>query len=227
MKKSLHIFLISGVFSLFGILCTFHSASAQTEPDSTQIKTGGKIKISSSDSASVIAVADSANTSKSKKPKPDFRYHSPVKATWMSAVLPSLGQFYNRRYWKPPIIYVGLGVSLYFLIDNQQKFIIARNSYRARVGVSGFTVHPKYETYSADQILSDRDFYRTNRDYSIIGVGLVYALNIVDAAVDAHLRTFDVSDDLSMKIRPALQWTANNTNTWGSPNTGIKVALTF
>ena len=161
------------------------------------------------------------------KAKYDFRYHSPRKATWMSAVLPSLGQFYNKRYWKPPIIYAGLGVAIYFLVDNQLKFITARNSYRARVGVPGFTVNPKYQTYDADQIMSDRDYYRTNRDYSIIAVAAVYALNIIDAAVDAHLRTFDVGDDLSMKVRPSFQFANASYQTGFAPLPGVAWSLRF
>lgn len=206
---------------------------AQTPKDSTGTGTatgrgGGNVQIIPADSNAVTASTDtSAVKGKKKKPKPDFRYHSPVKATWMSAALPSLGQFYNKRYWKPPIIYAGLGVAIYFLIDNQLKFVIARNSYRARVGVQGFTVHQKYASYSAEQILSDRDFYRTNRDYSIIAVAGIYALNIIDAAVDAHLRTFDVGDDLSMKIRPSFKYTANVYQTGFAPMPGIAWTLRF
>lgn len=161
------------------------------------------------------------------KTKFDYSNHSPVKATWMSAALPSLGQFYNRRYWKPPIIYAGLGVAIYFLIDNQNKFVIARNSLRARLGVPGYGVHAKYQSYDAAQIESDRDFYRTNRDYCIIAVAGIYALNVIDAAVDAHLRTFDVGDDLSMKIRPSFQYASVTTQTGFAPMPGIAWVLKF
>lgn len=161
------------------------------------------------------------------KPKYDYKYHSPVKATWMSAALPGLGQFYNRRYWKPPIIYAGLGVSIYFLIDNQLKFITARNSYRARLGVPGYTVADKYLGNDATQIESDRDYYRTTRDYCIIAVAGIYALNIIDAVVDAHLRSFDVGDDLSMKVRPSFQLTGNGYQNGFAPTTGIAWTLKF
>lgn len=161
------------------------------------------------------------------KPKYDYKYHSPVKATWMSAVLPGLGQFYNRRYWKPPIVYAGLGVSIYFLIDNQLKFITARNSYRARVGVPGYTVASKYVGNDATQIESDRDYYRTTRDYCIVAVVGVYALNIIDAAVDAHLRSFDVGNDLSMKVRPSFQLTGNVAQNGFAPTPGIAWTLKF
>lgn len=193
-------------------------------------KTGGKASGATSDS---LAAKDTLPPTKdnapvvSPKPKPDFKYHSPTKATWMSAVLPSLGQFYNRRYWKPPIIYAGLGVSIYFLIDNQLKFITARNSYRARVGIEGYTVASKYAGNDAAQIESDREYYRTNRDYCIIAVAGIYALNIIDAAVDAHLRTFDVGDDLSMKVRPSFQLGTGAYQTGFAPTTGIAWTLKF
>ena len=145
----------------------------------------------------------------------------------MSAALPSLGQFYNRRYWKPPIIYAALGVSIYFLVDNQLKFMEARNSYRARLNIAGFTVAPKYTNLSAEQILADRDFYRTNRDYSIIAIAAVYALNVIDAAVDAHLRTFDVGDDLSMKIRPSFRFNTATAQNGFAPTPGIAWTLKF
>jgi len=217
--------------SLFmaALLLACATAYAQTPKDTTGTATGrggGNVQVIPADS-NAVASDTSAINGKKKKPKHDFRYHSPVKATWMSAALPSLGQFYNKRYWKPPIIYAGLGVAIYFLIDNQLKFVIARNSYRAREGVPGFTVHQKYASYSADQILSDRDFYRTNRDYSIIAVAGIYALNIIDAAVDAHLRTFDVGDDLSMKIRPSFRYTSNVYQTGFAPMPGIAWTLRF
>lgn len=164
---------------------------------------------------------------KKKKPRYDYTYHSPKKATWMSAALPSLGQFYNRRYWKPPIIYAALGVSLYFLIDNQVKFVEARNAYRARQEVPGYAVPAKYKNLSADQILANRDFYRNNRDYSIIAVAGVYLLNVIDAAVDAHLRTFDVSDDLSMRVRPSFQYTAVAMQNSQAPMPGVSWKILF
>lgn len=206
---------------------------AQVVPpnDTTSTGRGNKIIIPS-DSNQVVTPGVSLDstatvTTKKVKEKPDFRYHSPKKATWMSAALPSLGQFYNRRYWKPPIIYAGMGVAIYFLIDNQMKFIVARNSYRARLNVPGYTVDTKYESLSSTQILADRDFYRNNRDYSIIAVGGVYLLNIIDAAVDAHLRTFDVSDDLSMKVRPSFQYTSVAMQQGFAPMPGISWSIRF
>lgn len=126
----------------------------------------------------------------------------PVKATWMAVGLPGLGQIYNRRYWKLPIVYGAFAGASYFLASNQIRFVRARDSYRAKIGLSGYTLHPDYAQNSATQIATDRDYYRRNRDIAIGVLAGVYLLQIVDAVVDAHLSTFDVSDDLSLQIRP-------------------------
>lgn len=232
--------LVATLLCLGGLWPVFSQVPAKTDSLKTGTASGrgnGNVIITTDDSLkNVQAEAKPEDNKPPTKdnapifrpvPKYDYKNHSPVKATWMSAALPSLGQFYNRRYWKPPIIYAGLGVSIYFLIDNQLKYIVARNSYRARVGISGFSVDPKYATYDKEQILSDRDFYRTSRDYSIIAVAAIYALNIIDAAVDAHLRTFDVGDDLSMKIRPTFQFNSYTPQNGFAPTAGIAWVVKF
>lgn len=137
-------------------------------------------------------------------PQRATRYHSPVKASWMSAALPGLGQAYNRKWWKLPIVYGALGAAGYFLFYSQNEYVKARDSYRALVlpQPNPYQVHPDYAAYDAFAIKSFRDYYRQNRDYGIIAVAAVYALQILDATVDAHLMTFDVSDRLSLSIAP-------------------------
>ncbi len=216
--------------SVFHTVCTtaffligLGNLLAQNPRQNNKEEQSKKIVISSLDSLSSTP-SDSTILKKNKKTE---RYHSPAKATWMSAALPGLGQIYNKRYWKPPIIYAGLAVSIYFLIDNQTKFIVARNSLRAREGVPGFDVDPKYQSYSASQIQSDRDFYRTNRDYSIIGITAVYALNLVDAVVDAHLKSFDVGDDLSLRVKPSWQYNGLHQPSGMAVTPGIHFKMTF
>lgn len=148
----------------------------------------------------------SADTVAAKGPKPkkirNVPPRDPVKATWMAVGLPGLGQIYNRRYWKLPIVYGAFAGASYFLATNQINFARARNSYRAKIPLPGYTVHPDYANYSKEQIATDRDYYRRNRDIAIGVMAGVYLLQIVDAVVDAHLSTFDVSDDLSFQVRP-------------------------
>jgi hypothetical protein len=170
------------------------------------VKPSGKLEITTDFSTDSLSASDK----KSKKIKKQDtssvkvkRYYSPTRALWMSAVVPGLGQIYTRRYWKLPIVYAGLGVAAYFVVSNQLNYVVARDSYRATQGVEGYTsIDPEYQAYSPSQIKSFRDFYRRNRDFSIVALAAVYALNIIDATVDAHLRSFDVSDNLALKLRP-------------------------
>lgn len=123
----------------------------------------------------------------------------------MSAIVPGLGQIYNRKYWKLPIVYGGAAVITYFAITNNQDFYTFKEAYANRT--SG-RADDYVGVYSTEQLKLLRDDARRYRDMSIIfGLGL-YALNIIDAYVDRHLMEFDVGDELSMKIRPFL-YTAN------------------
>jgi hypothetical protein len=132
------------------------------------------------------------------------KVHSPRKATIYSAILPGLGQAYNRKYWKIPIIYAGLGTSGYFFFFNNDEYQRTRKALVARLDEDPATVDndftdPRY----TNELLQDRkNYYRRNRDLSaIIGV-LFYVANIIDADVDAHLRGFNVDDNLSLHLTP-------------------------
>ena len=133
--------------------------------------------------------------------------HSPKKATLMSVALPGLGQVYNKKYWKVPVIYAGIGTSLYFAFSNQKNYKKFRTAYGNRLnGIDD----EAYENYSDESLKSNMDFHQRNRDLSYIVAGLFYVLNIVDASVDAHLFTFPKNDNLSFNLQPNIQWTQNN-----------------
>jgi hypothetical protein len=132
--------------------------------------------------------------------------HSPRKATILSAVLPGLGQAYNRKYWKIPIIYAGLGVSVYFLQDNLTQISYFRESYKFATDDNPATINTS--GYSAGQLQDLVIQHRKWRDYSYLGMAAIYLLNLVDANVDGHLFNFDVSDDLSLRISPSMLPTA-------------------
>jgi hypothetical protein len=130
--------------------------------------------------------------------------HSPVKATIYSAVLPGLGQAYNRKYWKIPVIYAGLGLSAYFFNFNHKEYRRTLTALAARLDNDSTTTDTEFaDPRYTDALLRDRkDYFRRNRDLSaIIGV-LIYVANIIDADVDAHLMTFNVDDDLSLSLTP-------------------------
>ena len=131
--------------------------------------------------------------------------HSPRKATIFSAVLPGAGQAYNKKYWKIPIIYAGFGVLGYLIKTNHDEYNIYKTAYRYRLDGDESTVDDFVGIYADQDLVTLKDFYRRNRDLSIIGMGVLYVLNIIDASVDAHLFYFNVSDDLTMRIEPGFQ----------------------
>lgn len=132
------------------------------------------------------------------------RLHSPRKATILSAVVPGAGQIYNRKYWKAPIVWAGLGTCVWFIQDNHREYHRYRNAYLALVDDDPNTIDEFEGRYAPEQVRNVMDTYRQWRDLSYLITGLVYMLNIVDANVDAHFVRFDVSPDLSMSIGPAL-----------------------
>lgn len=121
-------------------------------------------------------------------------------ATILSAIIPGAGQAYNKKYWKMPIIYAGLGGFGYMFGFYNQQYNVARKYLKAEYDGDSTTVNNT--GLSGDQLLTWKTTYRKRRDMGAIGLIAVYLLNIIDANVDAHLKTFDVSDDLSLKISP-------------------------
>lgn len=127
-------------------------------------------------------------------------YSKPRRAALLSTVLPGLGQAYNKRYWKIPIVYGGLGAMAYFLINNQSEYTYYRTNLIAVNDNNPSTINET--VYSSDQLLTLKTTFRRRRDLFGFGLGLVYVINIIDANIDAHLKTFDISDNLSLKISP-------------------------
>ncbi|KIX22018.1 hypothetical protein SY27_04910 [Flavobacterium sp. 316] len=128
---------------------------------------------------------------------------SPAKAAFYSAVLPGLGQAYNKKYWKIPLVYAGLGAGIYFYTWNNKKYHEFRDEYKKRLdGTSAMGVHPIYGGIDNDGLIRGQKFHQRNRDLSALITAGIYLLNIIDANVDAHLLQFNVNDNLS--IRPEL-----------------------
>ena len=134
----------------------------------------------------------------------DTNFHSPKKAAIYSAILPGLGQGYNRKFWKIPVVYAALGVSTYFVIDNSRNYKRYREEYIYRINNPGLTNDTDLSVYDDGQIRTIIDQYQRWRDLSYIALGAFYILNIVDATVDGYLWRFDVSDDLSFHLRPSV-----------------------
>ena len=146
--------------------------------------------------------------------------HYPVKAAFYSSLFPGLGQIYNKKYWKLPIVYGALGTSIYFIVDNSRLLKEIEASYRTRKD----DVPGSYETDITRLLPEDRtedllvfkEEVRRNRDISYMVTAAIYLLNILDAVVDAHLYNFNIDDDLSWNIKPA-------TNIAGMPALGAPI----
>ena len=141
------------------------------------------------------------------------KVHSPQKATLYSAIFPGLGQIYNKKYWKVPIVYGAIGIPAYLFFYNKKYYNASR--YALKVVVSGTTnadslskVDPQLRALvdrkAEGSILNYRNQFRRDMDYSVLITLLMWGLNIVDATVDGHLKGFDVSDELTLKVRPIL-----------------------
>ena len=130
--------------------------------------------------------------------------HSPKMAGYLSMAVPGLGQAYNKKYWKIPIIYAGLGALTYFAIDNHNSYIKYRDAYIARINneEGSEKIMPQYTT---ENIRVYKNIYWKDRDFMIIMTAVLYSLNILDAVVDAHFFTYDISDDLSLMLQPSIE----------------------
>lgn len=128
--------------------------------------------------------------------------HSPKKATIYSAVLPGLGQYYNKKYWKIPLVYAAIGGCLTAALINNNEYKTAKDELIFRTSNPGLTLNSRFTSYADDQLLARSDYYRKWRDNMFIFTGLAYVLNIIDANVDAHLFNFNVNEDLAVTMRP-------------------------
>lgn len=129
-------------------------------------------------------------------------YSVPRRATIMSAILPGLGQIYNGKgsYFKVPIIYAGLGGLGYLFYTSNKDYQFFKTNVKAAYDGDASTTYDN--RYTPEQLKVEKDRFKKTRDLSAFGFVGVYVLNIIDANVFGHLKTFDVSDDLSMNVSP-------------------------
>lgn len=168
---------------------------------------------------------------------------SPKKASIYAALFPGLGQIYNRKYWKLPIVYGGYAGLIYVLGWNNNNYKDFFQGYRI---ISQYTNtatmkpeernfldnliknpsvsldNPSTFKYISTQLKSGKDYYRRNRDLTIIGIAALHVLSIIDASVDANLFDFDISDDLSMRVEPMPIYSGNQQLVMG-----LNVAINF
>ena len=147
--------------------------------------------------------------------KPDTsKAYSPRIATYRSAILPGWGQYTNKKYWKIPVVYAALGTTAYIFFRNKKQYREARDSYTNAIDgnpANDYLIPQPYFTIKdqPERIKTFRNQVRQNLDYTVLVFIVFWGLNVVDATVDAHLKTFDVSDDLSLQIKPGYSQLAN------------------
>lgn len=142
-------------------------------------------------------VIDTISEEKDYKP---YNALAPAKAAFYSAILPGLGQAYNGKYWKIPLVYAGIGTGVYFYIDNDKKWNRYRDAYKDRLaGRKDEFIVDGEERISDSGLIRAQELFRRNKEISILVIAGFYVLNIIDANVNAHLQQFNVSEDLSLK----------------------------
>ncbi len=128
-------------------------------------------------------------------PQEEYDPLAPSKAAFYSAVVPGLGQAYNKKYWKIPIVYAGIGTGIFFYNQNTKDYNRFRDAYKRRL--AGFE-DDEFQGISTERLIDAQRTASRNRDVSIIVSIAFYVLNIIDANVDAHLKQYNISDDLSL-----------------------------
>lgn len=158
---------------------------------------------------------------------------APSKAAFYSAVLPGLGQIYNKRYWKVPIVWGAIGTGVYVYLYNDDLYDRFRTAFkRRRVGFTDdefWDLNPDDDIFPATPVISDtalqdaQERYQRDRDLALLITIALYALNIVDANVDAHLKQYNVDENLSLNIEPYLELTPIQ----NEPNYGLAMRIKF
>ncbi len=151
---------------------------------------------------------------------------APSKAAFYSAILPGLGQIYNKRYWKAPIVWGALGTSIYVYSFNNTEYRRARNAFKRRL--AGFT-DDEFSREDGTPIISDealqeaQESSQRDRDLALVISIALYALNIIDANVDSHLKQYNVSDDLAVDFNPYIEINPFT----NKPNYGMAMVIKF
>lgn len=168
-----------------------------------------------------------AQTATKKIPVDDslmMKKHSPRRATIYSALVPGLGQIYNHKYWKLPILYAGFGIMGYFIYTNTDNYLEYQSAYiESKNGNFNGNYADLVNKYTQTELLNAAEYYHRNLEISVLITALWYVLNIIDATVDAHLYTYNINENLSLQVKPDLLLPAK-TNQF---QPGVKLCLRF
>jgi Family of unknown function (DUF5683) len=218
------------VFFIFFIACLLFSIRVNAQHTDTLIV--------NPQSDSILEKKDNQYSGKkmsqAERDSIDKRLHdNPRRATLYSAILPGAGQVYNKKYWKVPIVYAAIGIPAYAFFYNKSWYLKCQYALTVCVNLAANgsvgddslakvapELKPFVTTNDQNGIITNRDSFRKNQDYSVLFFLLFYGLNIVDATVDAHLKDFNVSSDLSFQIKPMIL-------PGPTPSAGITLAFDF
>jgi len=159
---------------------------------------------------------------------------APSRAAFYSAILPGMGQVYNKRYWKVPIVYAALGAGVYFYTNNNNEYQRYRTAFKRRQAgfnddefwdrnTPGDGMIPAVPVVNDNALEDAQERFQRDRDLALVVTIIFYALNIVDANVDAHLKQFNIDNDLSLDWQPYLEANAITNN----PNYGMALVVRF
>lgn len=211
-NKLLKLSILWGAFFVFGI-------HAHSQTDSI-------ISVNNTESEKIIRLDEDINdvdNVDTLKHRFDFSEKNPRIATLSSAILPGLGQAYNGKYYKIPIIY-GAGFIFYYYYDYNKyewnRIKIARKELKE----TGIISDPQLARYEDPTLERYQNSYQRYRDYNLLFLILLYTANVVDAMVDSYMVEFDVSDDLSLQVAPSLM---TNPTIYNSSSAGVKLSFRF
>ncbi|WP_339839934.1 DUF5683 domain-containing protein [uncultured Maribacter sp.] len=213
----------SYITSFIIILFSIHFCFSQEEQEVAPVSETDSITATLAEEG--IIIQDSVSFKKVKK---EFNPLAPSKAAFYSAILPGMGQVYNRRYWKVPIVWGAIGGSIYMYNFNNNNYKRFRTAFIRRQ--AGYIDDEFYDlntgtlpSLDTDDLEYQQNRFQSDRDLWLVAAIALYAFNIVDANVDAHLQQFNIDDDLSIDFEPFIDFN-QVTNT---PNYGMALTIKF
>lgn len=205
--------LVFFTFNLFLLYSSAFGSNSDRRMDDASPLRGGAMALSPSERPAEGLKRDSLKRINNREGR---------KAAIMSAIVPGLGQIYNRKYWKVPIVYAGIGGFAYYGLlwnkdyQNYHNELLYRYANNQQVN--------SYPEYTTENLLTLKSQVKKYRDMCFIGAGIFYLLNIIDANVDGHMKSFDVSDNLSLVVKPRAFYCMDNKANFGA---GLGLTLNF
>lgn len=172
--------------------------AAQGLPDTIKYKNTGAVPVATDTQR--VTTAATAGVANAPVERGLFQ-PNPKKAGLYSAILPGLGQFYNRQYWKIPVIYAGFAVAGYFFVDNNTNYQNYRKAYIGRIN-NPYPTDKYVNIYSSDQLQQLQNDYSKFLNLTVLFTTIGYTLQVMEAITGAHLKNFDISRDISLNLHP-------------------------